>query len=1835
MNKNIKKLLKGLLVFLLIFIFTATPILPAFLNPIAPKEAHAGCSNGSGGSSQQAARVGGVALDQAATFLANMDDITGAYYDQNLDRIVFVGKQNTTLPEFDKDDLAVAIRAVLFNKVLPAVSIEPDVNNPAKSNVLYYGGIEDTKFGNVLVDADWKMKKYEFGYDENQQAVTSSVPGYKSLLQRYVEKSPSNGSTGASRFVIRPKLVSLKRDEAATSFVFDQVSMEIYTEPLSPNNDPKFNAASSEFAAHHTQYYDQFAQETPSYADAKQLGKIVGVIKWLSDNNIATDFSWASDYAPKVIPSPRQFNTIVTPPMQGWTLSGGAEYYTQNTYSADNNSSAAIKAASEAVNAPKEDINWTFTKDGQAYQSVAVAADAFRSLGSYGTSETDMSFPTAGDMTLAFERSYSSFSGGQEGLGRGWKFLPAQLVDNSPIAGGMKMSFCNTNDPYLHRSKLAFLGPDGIRETFTYNCTYTPDEAVFHSRITDSTTSNTRTLYHITRKDQSVYTFEELYGTDITNYDFRLVEVKDKNGNKISYNYDSSNRLINITDNKEHTITLSYNSNNLISSVADWSGRTVTYAYDAQGNLLTVTDPNGGIETYTYDANFKLVSIKDKEGNTTTVNTYTPEAKLATQKDAANVTETYTYNDTTREVTVADNLGRSEKIKYDEKARILEQTDPALKSVKYTYGQEFAPLTVTDKNNNKVTYVYDANGNITSITYPDTKQVTYEYDTKNRVTRILDNRYGAPPKETKYTYDAPGNLTQLNEASVLTNFTYDPTGEMLTLTDPLNKKTTWTRDSFGNKLTEKDATDKTTGYEYDAIARLKKTTDANSKAISYSYDNNGNVLTINDGVGTTTNVYDKEDRMQKTTLPNNAITEYTYNPTGTLSSVKDPLINSTTYGYDAYQNLTSQKDALDKTTTHAYDNLNRQTQSTTPLGKVAKWEYDANGNLSKRIDENNKATNYIYDAFNRLTKITYPDLKTVTYTYDFRGNILTMVDPVGTTTYIYDSFDRLTKVTNPYGRPITYAYDTADNLTSITYPDSRVVTYTYDSNNRISTVKDWNDATTSYTYHDNGLLATKTPPSGVVSSYTYDSANRISAIEHKKSSSTVAKFAYERDNLGNITKSTEEGSFLNAPTPTPTPTTSGQDLVITGISTSPVSPAAGSNYTLSVTVKNQGTAPTGDVMIRVPYYYNLPSSPTYTTPVNYSYSTNVNLAAGQERTLSFNAASISTSGNHTIWAMVDQSKTVPETNEDNNSFGPYDVVVGQTSSTPTPTATPTPTSAITPTPVSGSLPDLEIIGIATIPTSPASNTIFTTALTVKNQGAVSVSASSILFGVYYDHAQAPTYSTAYDNAVAADLNLSPGQSTVINVPNSIFRSSGTHNLRALADRNQTLTESNESNNVGGPLVMTIASNGGLNKFFASIGIKHLTGLFSIPTANAQTTPLTYVTTFTYDPLSRIKTAEYPKDIKYGFTYDKVDNRLTMNVASASGSLTLPYTYNNDNQLTNMGTGNFTYDNNGNQIGKTNSQGSASYVYNFENRMTKYTPPTGSATTYTYDGSNNRLAKTTGFTTTRFVTDTLGELPRTLAETNSSNSITKSYVYGLGLISQGQTGATSRDYYLEDGLGNVRFVTDEVGNKVRSTEYDPFGNWHSAQGQANIHMLFQEQQQDPESSLYYMRARYYDPQQGRFISKDPIKGDLRRPQTQNPYAYSLNNPINLSDPSGESVGAVAAGALFACTLPVSGTTLAIAGAAIGTGYLLSKALPSSSSPSNPPQASQENRNPKQDHKLTKGEIDKLEKAGYDVHGEKGKGSSKYDLYKDDKGNIIQKPKGGQGDGEPLNINIRDL
>jgi RHS repeat-associated protein len=145
------------------------------------------------------------------------------------------------------------------------------------------------------------------------------------------------------------------------------------------------------------------------------------------------------------------------------------------------------------------------------------------------------------------------------------------------------------------------------------------------------------------------------------------------------------------------------------------------------------------------------------------------------------------------------------------------------------------------------------------------------------------------------------------------------------------------------------------------------------------------------------------------------------------------------------------------------------------------------------------------------------------------------------------------------------------------------------------------------------------------------------------------------------------------------------------------------------------------------------------------------------------------------------------------------------------------------------------------------------------------------------------------------------------------------------------------------------------------------------------------------------------------------------------------------------------------------------------------------TTYVYDGLN-------------MVTEYTG-----------SSTVRSKYVFGLGLdepLSIDQAG--SLYYYHQDSLGSVNRLTNASGSVARTYSYDSFGKITSQTGTLDQPFTFTGREYDPETGLYYYRARYYDPKAGRFISKDPIGfmgGDV------NLFRYVGNDPGNWVDPEG--------------------------------------------------------------------------------------------------------------------------
>ena len=156
-----------------------------------------------------------------------------------------------------------------------------------------------------------------------------------------------------------------------------------------------------------------------------------------------------------------------------------------------------------------------------------------------------------------------------------------------------------------------------------------------------------------------------------------------------------------------------------------------------------------------------------------------------------------------------------------------------------------------------------------------------------------------------------------------------------------------------------------------------------------------------------------------------------------------------------------------------------------------------------------------------------------------------------------------------------------------------------------------------------------------------------------------------------------------------------------------------------------------------------------------------------------------------------------------------------------------------------------------------------------------------------------------------------------------------------------------------------------------------------------------------------------------------------------------------------------------------------------------------------------MAKTVDGVTTDYVLDPAAGLTQVLQETTAGQAT--SYLYGHDLLAQYDSGTWA--YHVNDGLGSVRQLVDAAGEVQRAQSYDPFGNLLSASGSAGSAYGYTGEQEDASTGLVFLRARYYAPEVGRFISKDPFPGFDTSPQTLNAYQYVTNNAINLVDPSG--------------------------------------------------------------------------------------------------------------------------
>ncbi|TRY30325.1 RHS repeat-associated core domain-containing protein [Aliiglaciecola sp. M165] len=977
----------------------------------------------------------------------------------------------------------------------------------------------------------------------------------------------------------------------------------------------------------------------------------------------------------------------------------------------------------------------------------------------------------------------------------------------------------------------------------------------------------------------------------------------------------------------------------------------------------------------------------------------------------------------------------------------------------YTYNYVHGLLTINDsQGNRKVRNVYDDDGRLIAQEDNEGNRTSFTHDLAGRESVVTDRNGNI----TFYYYDERGNVTSMVDAlNQVSTYTYDANDNQLTETDPLGNVTTRTFSANNDVLSVTDPEGSTVSYTYNVRGQEVTITDANGNQYINSYDGVGNLLSVLD--------------------PQSNLAGNNINARGLVELTQDMLGNQTTYTFDTDGNKLTQTDPLGVVTTFTYDDDNRVETETMQrrdgtgqlVTDVVDYDYDRNGRLIRSDDnlgliesmgydtlgnqtfeyDGLVSRNFEYDVYNRLTKTRHGDGSEETSTYDPEGNKLTDTDRNGNvTTYEYDALNRMVKTTHPDGSFIEVEYDAAGRVTREVDERGNATEYGYDKAGRRTSMTDAQGNEFTYVFDPQGNLTSETDALGRLTTYTYDELDRRTSMTLADTTQMSDAFDALGRNIGKTDQANKTTTYEYDPL--------GRLIKVTdalGQITQYQYDEAG-NKVAQIDAEGRTTKWEYDQRGRV-IARELPlgqrESFIYDLAGNVTSHTNFN---GQTLTYTYNPqtgrlTSVTGSGiNESYQYDAYGNRIVSQ-----NYVGRYDYEYD------------TRHRLIKETQPDG---------------------------TVLNYGYDEVG-NKTTFTVEYKNGDTRTELYAYDSLNRL-LSVTDNQAQT-----TTFEYDVVGNQTHIRYPNGLVSVSvfDELNRVTSITTLDAAEN---------VLTSYVYGLDVTGRRASLTEHSGRISTFTYDDVYRLTNEAIVDPVNGDHTsayiYDMVGNR----TQSTVNGIATGFTYDNNDRLVSQGAFSYTYDEQGNMLTETDGITTKTYGYDANQRMISFNDGSQSAT-YQYNPDGIRVAKSVDTTDTFFLVDSNRDYAQVIAEQDSSDAIGKEYVFGSDLISQNT--AADTHFYHYDSLGTTRNLSDSSAAITDSYFYEAFGVLLATDGSADNDYRYTGEQFDTELDNYYLRARYYDQNVGRFTQMDEWMGKACTPITLNKYIYGDADPINGIDPSG--------------------------------------------------------------------------------------------------------------------------
>jgi RHS repeat-associated protein len=1216
----------------------------------------------------------------------------------------------------------------------------------------------------------------------------------------------------------------------------------------------------------------------------------------------------------------------------------------------------------------------------------------------------------------------------------------------------------------------------------------------------------------------------------------------------VSYTYDSMNRQTSIIAPTGETVQyISYDAGGNVKKSVDGlryqgstgEGSTVegntgegstgdskgtVYEYDGLNRVVRVTDALGGITAMEYDVLDNITKQTDALEHATSYE-YNPDGTLAR----------VTYPDQGTVSFTCDLLGR-----------VTGRTDQRGNTSAYTYNAFDKPKEEKDPYGSSIVHKYDLKGNECATTDKRGSTVYTSYDALDRPVE----------KKTPLEQDGTGNLLYSIES-----YTYDEAGNLLTRT------VTGPESGFSPRIM---------ACTYYGNNLLKSESDNNGAYVIYSYDNNGNLTKketlreVSGGTaegdtveGDTADGGTDSNGADNTSAGNTSTDSNGADNTGTDSNGADSTNADNTgsgsrydtelYVYDAMDRLTQSIRLADREGLYNVsdiDNLESLIDNKYP-GKVkliTGYAYDILGNKTAEtsptgygfiegddINREKYTVRYSYDALNRLEKVTRKyngaDVS-VRYTYDAAGNRLEEENERGyVTKYAYDVMNRLTAITDPDGYTLTYGYDLAGNRITVTNAKGHTITYSYDLLNREENVTDACSVIISRKLYDkNGNMIKAIEAKGYLSAsgddarygtvYTYDLANRLTGMAKPEAAAqgkTTETYkynvfgeqikvtdalgnatAYEYDNGGNLVKVTDALGIT---------TTYGYDKAGSKLY---LTDGRGKTTNYSYNSLGKMSSMTDAENRTVSYQYDLAGNLACVTDRNDT----VTLYTYDSRNLLLEKKINSTTDCSVTYTYDEVGNKSGMTDESGKYIYSYDAE-NQLAKI----------SKAGNTQIAYTYDELG--NIASITDSLG----FTTDYTFdKSSRMETVTYAGQTVTYTYDkngNRESVTYSTGVTEEFKYDRDNKLLKMTNSKADGSILSSfSYTYDLTG-----RQLTKKDSY----GTTTYTYDSDGRILR-------EETPGRTAVCAYDNAGNRVTLNETYTSEQPTGFIDSASEKEIKYilkksEYVYSASNRlmKLVEKLCEASGKVLLT--------KTTM----YLYDGNGNQLRQSTSYTALSSIkarqtlkgtsygdslsrtidplinrtsntFDGFNRLKKTEQIQSGVRTlveYTYNGDDLRVKKTVKKSDNGYTPDVtvfLYDRQHVILETEADGSLKTRYIRGINYLARaGSSGGYSTILY--NGHGDVVQTVNEAGDIQNSYDYDIWGNPTLTLEQYSFSIRYAGEFFDKETGLYYLRARYYNPYIGRFISEDSYWGEDENPLSLNLYTYCSNDPIRYLDPTG--------------------------------------------------------------------------------------------------------------------------